>query len=141
MLDKSYEDKNEQKIEDILKSIRGIIDGNSDFISPKNNGYNEKEQLSPENYKSETENILELTSVVGDKNLNNNLISDQVKKNIQEEISRLADVVHYNKTMAKNQQLDSLVTELIRPLIKNWLDANLAKIVEKIVSEEIKKLI
>jgi hypothetical protein len=36
--------------------------------------------------------------------------------------------------------LGSLVRELLHPLLKDWLDRNLAEIVEKCVDEEIKRM-
>lgn len=36
--------------------------------------------------------------------------------------------------------LGSLVREILHPLLKEWLDRNLAEIVEKCVNEEIKRM-
>lgn len=36
--------------------------------------------------------------------------------------------------------VEQLVTEMMRPLLKDWLDANLPQIVERVVEQEVKKL-
>jgi cell pole-organizing protein PopZ len=38
------------------------------------------------------------------------------------------------------QTLDEVVRELLRPLLKDWLDANLAGIVQAKVEEEVERL-
>ena len=37
--------------------------------------------------------------------------------------------------------LDGLVRELLRPMLKDWLDANLAQIVERIVAREVARVV
>ena len=37
--------------------------------------------------------------------------------------------------------MDDKVNKIMRPLIKDWLDNNLPRIVERIVSEEIKRIV
>ena len=39
------------------------------------------------------------------------------------------------------QSADSMVNVLMRPLVKEWLDNNLPRIVEKVVNDEIRKMI
>jgi cell pole-organizing protein PopZ len=38
------------------------------------------------------------------------------------------------------RSVDDLLTELLRPMLKDWLDQNLAGIVERVVEQEVKKL-
>jgi cell pole-organizing protein PopZ len=45
------------------------------------------------------------------------------------------------KTMAQNSRtLDDLVTEMLRPMLKEWLDDNLPVLVERLVKEEIERV-
>jgi cell pole-organizing protein PopZ len=36
--------------------------------------------------------------------------------------------------------LEDLVRELLRPMLRDWLDANLAQLVERLVQEEIRRM-
>jgi len=128
--DKSEKGSEEIKLEDILKSIRGMIEtGPKEYL--KTNSENN----------SNKENVLELTSVVDDDS-NENFISSATKKKSVEQIQKLNDALEkgeYVGTAAVS--IDGMVNDIMRPLIKEWLDNNLPKIVEKVVSEEIKRVI
>lgn len=41
---------------------------------------------------------------------------------------------------ATNRSVDDLLVELLRPMLKDWLDQNLAGVVERVVEQEVKKL-
>lgn len=146
---------NGEKIEDILKSVRNIIDNHNNKISPsqttttKNAASNAatsqkevpfKEEILKNEQTSDTDNILELTSVIEEKDIGDCLISDQVKQQTKEEINKFINVFK-EEYSGKYQSMELIVNDLMRPLIKDWLNNNLPNIVERIVSEEIKKII
>ena len=41
---------------------------------------------------------------------------------------------------ATNRTVDDLLVDLLRPMLKDWLDQNLAGVVERVVEQEVKKL-
>ena len=41
----------------------------------------------------------------------------------------------------RDTEADLIITNLIKPMLKEWLDNNLPKLVEKVIAEELKKLI
>lgn len=132
----THSNENGEKIEDILKSVRNIIDNhNNRGLQP-----NVTKISSPANQQAEVDNILELTSIIEDKDINDCLISDKVKQQAKEEINKIITAFkqEYN---GKYQSMELIVNDLMRPLIKDWLNNNLPNLVEKIVSEEIKKII
>ncbi len=43
-------------------------------------------------------------------------------------------------TAATNRTIDDLMVDLLRPMLKEWLDQNLAGVVERVVEQEVKKL-
>jgi cell pole-organizing protein PopZ len=142
--DKIYEDNQEDaKLEDILKSIRGVIDShhNSSADSEKQVDQSEPKSESENSKNDESENILELTSIVNQENSDDQLISENVKKNTEAEIDKFTTALKKGSYSDKNQSLELFVNNLLKPLIKDWLNNNLTQIVEKIVSEEIKKII
>ena len=127
-------EEGEVKLEDILKSIRGIIDNNNNIFSSEIKKDN-KALLG-----DEQDNILELTSVL-EENTEECLVSENTKHSTKTEINKLNDALKSREYLERSQSLDILVNDLVRPLIKDWLDNNLPKIVENIVSNEIKKII
>lgn len=114
-------------IEDILKSVRTIIN-NHEKLSYEEGG-------DPDN---DEEEILELTSVV--QTDQQEIISDEIKKQVSEEINKFANIVK-EKNSNKNDSLESLIETLVKPLIKDWIEHNLTQVIERILKEELKKII
>jgi cell pole-organizing protein PopZ len=125
------------KLEDILKSIRGIIDNHNQAVNTESNGSDFIEE----------EAILELTSVISsDKNHfikdeNKSFISAETRRKTESELNKFANHMEESEYSLKDKSLDSMVNVLMRPLVKEWLDSNLPRIVEKVVSEEIRKMV
>jgi cell pole-organizing protein PopZ len=44
------------------------------------------------------------------------------------------------KVSAETKTLDGLVADLLRPMLKEWLDANLPAIAERLVKQEIERI-
>jgi cell pole-organizing protein PopZ len=126
----------DMSVEDILKSIRGIIDKREDR--------NEQE-----------DDILELTETVDsqdekisdnfqDKIDNDNLISGKSASEATSVLKQFAEqakhaVKEYKKP--KIPTVDQLVMDILRPQLKQWLDANLPSLVKELVEKEIKSLV
>lgn len=134
--------ENDSKLEDILSSIKGIIENRSPLP--------DEQSTSPitEDEKIADEAVLELTSEVNPTNRNlsadsqDALISPDAQEKAEIEFRRFAESVA--DVEINEEQLDSLddrVNQIMRPLIKDWLDNNLPRIVEKVVSKEIKRII
>jgi cell pole-organizing protein PopZ len=124
----------EVKLEDILRSIRGIIDNDNNVFS------SEVKKGNKAFLEDEHDNVLELTSILKE-NAENCLVSEDTKHHAKAEINKFNDALKSGEYVERSQSLDIIVNDLMRPLIKDWLDNNLPKIVENIVSEEIKKII
>lgn len=76
----------------------------------------------------------------------NRLISDtaaQASANALNNLSRLVGGsinINSQPIGAGHKTLESMVAELLRPILKDWLDKNLPAIVERIVQKEIQKI-
>jgi len=127
-------EEGEVKLEDILRSIRGIIDNDNNVFS------SEVKKGNKAVLEDEQDNVLELTSIL-EENTEDYLVSDSTKHCAETEINKLSSALKSGEYVDRSQSLDIIVNDLMRPLIKNWLDNNLPKIVENIVSNEIKKII
>jgi cell pole-organizing protein PopZ len=135
------DEENDNKLEDILSSIRGIIENH--------NPVNEETNHSVEDEKID-EAVLELTSVADNSDSNVETSADGADILLSSEAQKQAEIEfkRYAKSLAnieiKEDQkdcLDDKVNYIMRPLIKDWLDNNLPRIVERIVSEEIKRIV
>lgn len=124
--------KEELSVEEILTSIRGVINSHSLKISKGD---------------SADEDILELTEVSEVKAENDNADSsisekEEVMQSISDFVSRVSSIDYKNakRIDSKNSSLEELVIRLIKPEILSWLDHNLPNIVRQIVQQEIDRL-
>ena len=136
------DNENDSKLEDILSSIKGIIENRGPVVDEQSNG-----QIV-EDDKIAGEAVLELTSEVNSQSRNisadnqDALISPDAQEKAEIEFKRFAEsVVNAEITNDKVDSLDDRVNQIMRPLIKDWLDNNLQRIVEKVVSKELKRII
>jgi cell pole-organizing protein PopZ len=52
----------------------------------------------------------------------------------------LLSEINFDPKAAGEQTIDALVRELLRPMMKEWLDENLAEIVEQQVETEVRRI-
>ncbi len=127
-------DVGEEKLEDILRSIRGIIDNHnnsSDDISNKN----EHTNLSDDS-------VLELTTEFKEDSQDHGaLLSKNNADKISATIKSFADKINSPVSNQQETKVDATITSLIKPMLKEWLDNNLSRLVEKVIAEELRKLI
>ncbi len=132
------QEQGDAKLEDILKSIRGIIDNHNHA------GVVEQKSVQPI---GEKESVLELTSVVGTDGTSSTSDADETlvfgttKHKSESEINKIAKHLGEAEYLIKGKSLDLTINELMRPLVEEWLDNNLPRIVEKVVGEEIQKMV
>ncbi|MGE0109527.1 MAG: DUF2497 domain-containing protein [Bdellovibrionales bacterium] len=92
----------------------------------------------------EPESFVELPSVEPDEPL----VSDAVMGAAASSLSELANTVEIERRAAGmssslgngSRTLESMVMELMRPLLKTWLDANLPPLVERAVQKEVARI-
>ena len=126
----------EEKLEDIIRSIRGIIDDPNNF-APKSLNDNEQLNLG--------ESILELTTEFKegeqDKAYTEELLSKETSDKFSTTIKDFSQKINDPILKERDTEADLIITNLIKPMLKEWLDNNLPKLVEKVIAEELKKLI
>jgi len=127
----------EEKLEDIIRSIRGIIDDHNNHALKNLKGDKENPNLD--------ESILELTSEFKEdeqsKVYTDGLISKETSDKFSEAIKGFAEKIDGPILKKENTDADLIITNLIKPMLKEWLDNNLPRLVEKVIAEELKKLI
>ena len=158
-------DQTEASMEEILASIRRIIsqddnDESSDRLhhEDKNKStVNDEDEILVLTYVVDEDVSIEVNKTQGksDINLNAETISTNVRDKYEEpiisskveelSISLISDLVSAIGSGAtigtENKTLEQLTKEMLRPMLKEWLDANLPKTVENIVREEIKRIV
>ena len=128
-------------VQDILGSLKEMINKRGD-----NNGKNSADTKSPSfTDDDEDDDVIELVNVDNSKQHRKSLLSEVTTSDALSQIKMFAENVGNPSFKKHNPSADKTVedfiVELIKPYLAEWLDANLPKIVEKIVEKEIKQLI
>ena len=131
---KNNTDVREEKLEDILRSIKGIIYNHNDSTDRIIDTDDQEDDLD--------DSILELTDEVKENTKDNSdFISKDTAEKILLAINDFTKKVNSNQLKQKEKEIDIEINFLIKPMLKDWIDNNLPRLVEKIVAEELKKLI
>ena len=122
------EDQPEQSMEDVLSSIKRIISADVEAARrfPRPGGI---EPAEPD------DDVLEL----GEGPKEQALISGKAAKASKAALAALASVRIDPK--ADENTLEGLVRDMLRPMLKEWLDANLPDLVERVVQREVARII
>ncbi|KIJ88719.1 DUF2497 domain-containing protein [Rickettsia asembonensis] len=126
----SKENKKNQdmSVEDILKSIKGVINDRKNPIYEND---------------SEDEDILELTEIVN-QDEEEKLISTKSAEAVGNIFKNFTDTIKDKKldnNISSKNALEELVVQMLKPELKAWLDKNLPVLVKELVEFEIKKLV
>lgn len=128
------EDAPEQSMEDVLSSIKRIISADVEAARrfPKPSAI----AAAPE----EEEDILELGEApAGAAAPAKGLVSGKAAKASKAALAAL-DSVRIDPNAGANT-MDGLVREMLKPMLKEWLDANLPDLVERVVAREVARII
>lgn len=132
-------DDKEPSMEEILASIRRIITEEGDEAPPQGTLTVPEPSLpADEPLAAETPDVLELTQPLPEPG-RAPLVSDATAAVTSQTLSALSNVVVRGYDGAGNT-LEDLVRELLKPMLREWLDANLPGIVERIVSREVERI-
>ncbi|WP_420137064.1 DUF2497 domain-containing protein [Sphingomonas sp.] len=117
----------EQPMEDVLASIKRIISADVEAVRRFPTG--PAERPAPD------EDVLEL----GAPPAADAIISGETAQASKAALAALSGVSIDPR--AADNTLDGLVRELLRPMLKEWLDANLPDLVERVVAREVARAI
>lgn len=131
--------KPEPTMEEILASIRRIIaEDDGERVrepEPEPDFDDEDEPLDDTGarFEAEPSAVLELSEAA------QSTVSDQVLAKASDSFSALSSMrLHGDGTGPET--LEGLVREMLQPMLKSWLDANLPEIVEQMVAREIARI-
>ncbi|MEP2989949.1 MAG: DUF2497 domain-containing protein [Parasphingorhabdus sp.] len=154
------EQSKESSMEEILSSIKRIIAEDkatdSNAAPVRKTIAKPKLKAVPDVEVVEEEEVLELTEevqdedfssaqgVFGDRRRDARLIDENKLDAMRESLSALVSAEGTERKLASNHSngtsLEDMTREMMRPMLKQWLDDNLPQLVEELVSREIARI-
>lgn len=129
------DDAPEQSMEDVLASIKRIITADVEAARRVPPAAGAAPAISSA-HEERDEDVLELGEAPSG---GESLISGTTARASKAALAALASVTVDPR--AADNTLDGLVRELLRPMLKEWLDANLPDLVERVVAREVARVI
>lgn len=133
------EGRNEPSMDEILSSIKRII-AEDDRIRPA--AKRSTARTAPAH--DDQDEILELTETAADDEADDVLLDDSKAQSLRHSFSALQTLsepgVAPQIVRSGETSLEGLTRDLLRPMLKDWLDTNLPPIVEAMVEREITRI-
>jgi hypothetical protein len=128
----------EPSMEDILASIKRVIAEDS-RAAPARAPRGSRPVEAPRPADAAEEDVLELHDPVGEAG---GLVSDGTAAASRQALAALATVRERSEAAAAEDDaaLGAAVREMLKPLLKDWLDRNLPDMVEELVTREIARI-
>lgn len=134
MMSMNVKKTQDMSIEEILKSIRGVISKHED-------NQNNDEVLELTNVvDQESEHASDLNNDSDDEHLISTSTLEESAESLKDFAEKVKNVARHIKT-PKALTIDKMVEQMMRPQLKEWLDNNLPSLVRELVEKEIKRLI
>jgi hypothetical protein len=130
----------EPSMEDILASIKRVIaeDGRAAPERPQRGSRPTEARLAAPLGAEDEEDVLELEDPVGEAD---GLVSDDAASASRMSLAALAALKEKSDTLPQGDgPLEAVVREMLKPMLKDWLDRNLPDIVEQLVTREIARI-
>ena len=147
-------------MEEILSSIKRIIAEDKEIEISKSTKHDKAAgtpalQAVPDLPETDDDEILELTEevvddassakgVFGDRRREERLINDKKLDSMRQSLSALVAMEGAESpgiaTRTNGTSLEDITRELLRPMLKTWLDENLPELVEELVAREIQRI-
>jgi cell pole-organizing protein PopZ len=124
-------------MEEILASIKRVIaeDGEASRRAASTAGARPRRIARPE--PAPEEDVLELDDPVSE---GPGLLSEDVAAASRERLASLSALRQRSEAPADSGALEAVVRDMLRPMLKDWLDARLPEIVEDLVTREIARI-
>jgi cell pole-organizing protein PopZ len=121
-------------MEEILASIKRVIAEDTRVAStsaPRPSRRTARPEPAPE------EDVLELDDPVSEAS---GLLSEDAATASRQRLASLSALRQRGEAAADNGALEAVVREMLRPILKDWLDQHLPEIVEDLVTREIARI-
>ncbi len=149
------EQGNEPSVEDILRSIKRVIAENDDMRSlkpPRTRGPAADSLRPARQSDADVLNLSELDMAPMDHTADEEidspateaLLADEAAQSVRHSLAALAAMTQPGArpqiVRSGETSLEGMVRDMLRPMLKEWLDANLPAMVEKTIAAEIARL-
>jgi cell pole-organizing protein PopZ len=125
--------QHDPSMEEILASIKRVIAEDGRLADTGARARKTVEAKAP----AIEDDVLELDDPVGEES---GLVSDQAAAASRERLASLSALRQREQATAEPGALEAVVREMLRPMLKSWLDENLPGIVESLVTREIARI-
>jgi cell pole-organizing protein PopZ len=131
----------EPSMEDILASIKKVIAEEKELRSAAPVEAVEDEPLPEESNDSGDEDVLELVEPLAPAaDLGPPLVDEQVAGQSRQALEQLQTIAASVPPVPQVNPLEEMVREMLRPILKQWLDEHLPGVVEDHVKREISRI-
>jgi uncharacterized protein len=132
MSDKAFnmEPNQEPSMEEILASIKRVINEDKGAPRPRREGETGDADMSEED-------VLELNAPVVE---GEPLMSEERAAATRQSLAALAAVRQQHPSAQNESPLEAAVKDMLRPMLKQWLDERLPQMIEDIVAREIARI-
>jgi hypothetical protein len=132
----------DQSMEEILASIKRVIaeDGRAGIVAARANRAPQRTEPDPLEPEVAEEDVLELSDPVSEED---GLLSQDRAAASRQSLATLAAMRQQNEQLGgrvNEGPLEAIVREMLRPLMKQWLDERLPEMVEDMVAREIARI-
>jgi cell pole-organizing protein PopZ len=126
----------EPSMEEILASIKRVIaeDGRAAAARPARGS---RPTEAPFPAPAAEDDVLELSDPISE---GDGLISEDAAEASRQSLAALSALREKSETLPGDGPLEAVVREMLRPMLKDWLDQNLPQIVEDLVTREIARI-
>jgi cell pole-organizing protein PopZ len=131
----------EPSMEDILASIKKVIAEEKELRSAVRAEPEPELQEQDENDESEDEDVLELSDTLAPSvDLGPPLLDENAAESSRSALATLSTVAAAALPPPQGNPLEDMVREMLRPVLKQWLDDHLPQIVDDHVKREISRI-
>ncbi len=135
----------EQTMEEILASIRKIIQSNEVVTHTAMShavDYDEHDEALDASFKAAQQSALQqqASRAVGSVSGLQAEMARLVSQSPQRRVAAAFDDLNTAFMKSKNMPVEGVAEEMLRPMLKDWLDNNLPNLVERLVREEISRI-
>jgi cell pole-organizing protein PopZ len=131
----------EPSMEDILASIKKVIAEEKELRSAARPVALEDEPLPEEQGESGSDDVLELDQPLAPEvDLGPPLVDDEIAGHSRQALEQLQTVAATIPAAPHTNPLEDMIREMLRPILKQWLDEHLPQMVDEHVRREITRI-
>jgi uncharacterized protein len=131
----------EPSMEDILASIKKVIAEEKELRTAAPSPVTGAEEVASQEFAEADEDVLELDEPLAPPaDLGPPLIDEEVAGHSREALEQLSTIAASVPAVPPVNPLEDMVREMLKPILKQWLDEHLPKIVDEHVKREITRI-